>query len=153
MGARPSQKSLTSQKLLSKEKKEEIWLSPMTKAPTPTEMPKGQSGNTNNATKKSKFSIKSGVENYWYYTLNPNVMRVNACDVRFVVCVPTLNWRCAKSNVNSTNDFSCFKKTLLLNFNTKERKIKWMIINTNRSLVSKRYTQWKSPIKNSAIFH
>ena len=28
------------------EKKEEIWLSPMTKAPTPTEMSKGQSDNT-----------------------------------------------------------------------------------------------------------
>ena len=37
---------------LYKEKKEEIWLSPMTKAPTPTEMSKGQSDNTNNATKK-----------------------------------------------------------------------------------------------------
>ena len=35
-----------------KEKKEEIWLSPMTKAPKPTEMSKGQSDNTNNATKK-----------------------------------------------------------------------------------------------------
>ena len=35
-----------------KGKKEEIWLSPMTKAPTPTEMSKGQSDNTNNATKK-----------------------------------------------------------------------------------------------------
>ena len=35
-----------------KDKKEEIWLSPMTKAPTPTEMSKGQSDNTNNATKK-----------------------------------------------------------------------------------------------------
>ena len=37
----------------SEEKKEEIWLSPMTKAPTPTEMSKGQSDNTNNATKSS----------------------------------------------------------------------------------------------------
>ena len=35
------------------EKKEEIWLSPMTKAPTPTKMSKGQSDNTNNATKSS----------------------------------------------------------------------------------------------------
>ena len=35
-----------------KDKKEEIWPSPMTKAPTPTEMSKGQSDNTNNATKK-----------------------------------------------------------------------------------------------------
>ena len=35
-----------------KEKKEEIWLGPMTKAPTATEMSKGQSDNTNNATKK-----------------------------------------------------------------------------------------------------
>ena len=34
------------------EKKEDIWLSPMTKAPTPTEMSKGQSDNANNATKK-----------------------------------------------------------------------------------------------------
>ena len=34
------------------EKMEEIWLSPMTKAHTPTETPKGQSDNTNNATKK-----------------------------------------------------------------------------------------------------
>ena len=34
------------------DKKEEIWLSPMTEAPTPTEMSKGQSDNTNNATKK-----------------------------------------------------------------------------------------------------
>ena len=34
------------------EKKEKIRLSPMTKAPTPTEMSKGQGDNTNNATKK-----------------------------------------------------------------------------------------------------
>ena len=34
------------------EKKEEIWLSPMTKAPSPTEMSKGQSDNTYNVTKK-----------------------------------------------------------------------------------------------------
>ena len=33
------------------DKKEEIWLSPMTKAHTPTEMSKGQIDNTNNATK------------------------------------------------------------------------------------------------------
>ena len=38
---------------MSEEKKEEIWLSPMTKAPTQAEMPKGQSDNTNNATKSS----------------------------------------------------------------------------------------------------
>ena len=35
-----------------RDKKEEIWASPMTKAPTPTEMSKEQSDNTNNATKK-----------------------------------------------------------------------------------------------------
>ena len=35
------------------DRKEEIWLSPMTKAPTPAEMSKGQSDNTNNATKSS----------------------------------------------------------------------------------------------------
>ena len=38
------------------EKKEEIRLSPMTKAPTPTEMSKGQSDNTNNATKKFGYT-------------------------------------------------------------------------------------------------
>ena len=38
------------------EKKEEIWLRPMTKAPTPTEMSKGQSDNTNNATKKFDYT-------------------------------------------------------------------------------------------------
>ena len=44
--------ALTSGQGFYKEKKEEIWLSPMTKAATPTEMSKGQSDNTNNATKK-----------------------------------------------------------------------------------------------------
>ena len=39
-----------------KEKKEEIWLSPMTKAHTPTEMSKGQSDNINNATKKFDYT-------------------------------------------------------------------------------------------------
>ena len=34
------------------DKKEEIWSSPKTKAPTPTEMSKGQSEITNNTTKK-----------------------------------------------------------------------------------------------------
>ena len=34
------------------DKKEEIWPSPMTKAPKQTEMSKGQSDNTNHATKK-----------------------------------------------------------------------------------------------------
>ena len=38
------------------EKKEEIWLSPMTKAPTPIEMSKGQSDNTNNVTKKFDYT-------------------------------------------------------------------------------------------------
>ena len=40
----------------SKDIKEEIWLSPMTEAPTPTEMSKGQSDNTNNATKKFDYT-------------------------------------------------------------------------------------------------
>ena len=40
----------------SKEKKEEIWLSPVTKAHTPTEMSKGQSDNINNATKKFDYT-------------------------------------------------------------------------------------------------
>ena len=38
------------------EKKEEICASHMTKAPTPTEMSKGQSDNTNNATKKFDYT-------------------------------------------------------------------------------------------------
>ena len=38
-----------------KAKKEEIWLSPMTKAATSTEMSKGQSHNTNNPTKKFDY--------------------------------------------------------------------------------------------------
>ena len=37
------------------EKKEEIRLSPMAKAPTPAEMPKGQSDNTNNVTTKFDY--------------------------------------------------------------------------------------------------
>ena len=43
---------LQSRSVRIRDKKEEIWPSPMTKAPTPTEMSKGQSDNTNNATKK-----------------------------------------------------------------------------------------------------
>ena len=39
-----------------KEKKEEIWLSPMRKAPTPAEMSKGQNDNTNNDTKKFDYT-------------------------------------------------------------------------------------------------
>ena len=35
------------------EKKEEIWLRPMAEAPTPAEMSKGQSDNTNNTTNSS----------------------------------------------------------------------------------------------------
>ena len=38
-----------------KVKKEEILLSPMTKAPTPTEMSKGKNDITNNATKKFDY--------------------------------------------------------------------------------------------------
>ena len=39
-----------------KEKKENIGFSPMAKALTPTEMSKGQSDNTNNATKKFDYT-------------------------------------------------------------------------------------------------
>ena len=38
------------------DKKEDICLSSMTKAPTPTEMSKGKSDNTNNATKKFDYT-------------------------------------------------------------------------------------------------
>ena len=40
-------------RILNEEKKEKLWLSPRTKAPTPAEMSKGQSDNANNATKSS----------------------------------------------------------------------------------------------------
>ena len=44
------------------DKKEEIWLSPMTKAATPTEMSKGQSDKPNNATKSSiKQRLRSDI--------------------------------------------------------------------------------------------
>ena len=45
-------KNLKQLAVLHKDKKEEIWPSPMTKTPIPAEMSKGQSDNTNNATKK-----------------------------------------------------------------------------------------------------
>ena len=63
------------------DKKEEIWPSPMTKVPTPTEMSKRQNDNTNNATKKfdstaiadrlrtvswSNYSHPTGVVNLGY---------------------------------------------------------------------------------------
>ena len=46
----------------SKDKKEEIWPSPMTKAPIPTEMSKGQRSNTNNATKKYDFMKRTLIQ-------------------------------------------------------------------------------------------
>ena len=39
--------------MMYRENKEDIWLSPMTKAPTPTENVKKANDNTNNATKSS----------------------------------------------------------------------------------------------------
>ena len=47
----PAELQLNKANTSDKDKKEDIWPSPMTKAPTPTEMSKGQSENTNNATK------------------------------------------------------------------------------------------------------
>ena len=44
---------------MNQEKKEEIWFNPMTIAPTPAEMSKGQSDNTNNATKKFGYTAVS----------------------------------------------------------------------------------------------
>ena len=43
------------------EKKEVIRISPMTKAPTQTEMSKGQSDNTNNPTKKFDYTADADV--------------------------------------------------------------------------------------------
>ena len=42
--------------ILIEEKKDEFWLSPMTKVPIPIEMSKGQSNNTNNAIKKFDYT-------------------------------------------------------------------------------------------------
>ena len=74
-----------------KEKKEEIWLSPMTKAPTPTEMSKGQSDNTNNATKKTLFST-SGSRNILKGAATNEIFgRINSstcfCGLVLYVCV------------------------------------------------------------------
>ena len=55
-------------------KKEEIWLSPMTKAPIPTELCKGQSDNTNNTTIKFDYRAVAdrlrtvGWSNYSHHT-------------------------------------------------------------------------------------
>ena len=65
---------------LRREKKEEIWLSPMTKAHTPTEMSKGQSDNTNNATKNFDYKAvadrlrKVSWSNYGYQTYVVNLV-------------------------------------------------------------------------------
>ena len=45
------------------EKKEEIWLSPMTKTPTPTEKSKKQRGNTNTPPKTSNNRLYNDGEN------------------------------------------------------------------------------------------
>ena len=47
-------------KIISTEKREDIWLIPLTKAPTTTEMSKGQNDNTNNATKKFDYRAVAG---------------------------------------------------------------------------------------------
>ena len=86
-------------------KKEEIWLSPMTKAPTPTEMSKGQSDNTNNATKKfdytaiadrlrtvslSKYSHPTGVLNLPTNRNRHVIKRTHIC--KFVNNPPYWDW-------------------------------------------------------------
>ena len=51
----PCEKSMIAAKVL-KEKKEEIWLSPVTKAHTPTEKSKKQRDNIKNATKNFDYT-------------------------------------------------------------------------------------------------
>ena len=55
--------------------KEEIWLRPITKAPTPTEMPKGQNDNTHNATKKVDYRAVADrlMPFSWSNYVNPTV--------------------------------------------------------------------------------
>ena len=48
------------QYIYNQEKKEEIWLSPMTKAPTPTEMSKGQSDKHKQRHKKVRLNSGCG---------------------------------------------------------------------------------------------
>ena len=68
-----------------------------------------------------KFSIKSGIINYWYQTLNPKEMRVNACDVRYMVCVPTLNWRC-KEQCECCKGFSLFQKNFFCSIQIRNKE-------------------------------
>ena len=49
-------KNLALFSVLFQEKREEVWLSTTTKAPTPAEMSKGQGDNTNNTTKKFDYT-------------------------------------------------------------------------------------------------
>ena len=71
---------------LNKDKKEEIWPSPMTKAPTPTEMSKGQ---VTTQTTSQKSSIK---QRYYY-----NNIIVKSCKIKFLTNISRNMWYFAES--------------------------------------------------------
>ena len=98
-----------------KEKIEEIWLSPMTKAHTPTEMSKGQSDNTNNATKKfdytavvdrlrtvswSNYDHPSRVVNLVY---GPNQMRHNHIEETWILLFLYYTKECQYGTILTTD--------------------------------------------------
>ena len=53
--------------------------------------PSQKSQHVRNCCPRQIFDLVRDGKLLMLYTLNPKEMRVNACDVRFVVCVPTLN--------------------------------------------------------------
>ena len=59
----------------------------MTKAPTPTEMSKGQSDNTNNATKK--FDLNS-IEHYYRTFVLRNINKINTYDNACMILITRL---------------------------------------------------------------
>ena len=61
--------------------------------------------------------------NYLYYTLNPKEMRVNACDVRVVVCVPTLNG-CCKEQCEFCKGLCLFQENFVVQFEFKNQIMK-----------------------------
>ena len=90
--------------------KEDIWLSPMTKAPTPAEMSKGQSENTNNVTKKvdytadadrpwSNYGLPNGVVNRFTGPTFPYPQQTcNQKDKYFKICKLTSLYRQQTNN-------------------------------------------------------
>ena len=87
--------------------KEEIWLSPMTKAPTPTEMSKGQNDNTNNATKKFDYKVvadRLGTVNWSNYQFFSRTCRNFSRTIPFESSL--FSWFCLHEYEHLQNDGS-----------------------------------------------